>query len=257
MITFSKYFKFESYKFLHSKTILFITIISLLMPIGTVFFSYLASLNDLQINNPSLYQKINNFGVKNDIKSINNLLLMIYSIGGYISLGFLSIWLFSSEFKDKTFNTIYCLPLKFEKIIYAKFLLLICYTFILSILLFSIVNLFAFISGYKMNQVNIMHLFIKIINVNVTLLLLLLPVILITCFTKDNLMPLGFIFITIIFSQVASSLGLSEYFPWTYPSIFSGLVPYDKLNVISFISITGLSLLSYFYLTQWWKGYNL
>nr|WP_298648337.1 ABC transporter permease [uncultured Proteiniphilum sp.] len=72
---------------------------------------------------------------------------------------------------------------------------------------------------------------------------------------KGYLAPLGFVALTLVFSQIIAATGYGYYFPWSIPGLYSGAGGKYKLqlNELSYIILVLTGLVGYFSTIIYWK----
>lgn len=88
----------------------------------------------------------------------------------------------------------------------------------------------------------------------VTMLTIVLstPVAFFASYSRGYLAPVGFVIITLIFSQIVAAVGHGEYFPWAVPALYSGLTGENIISWSSLIIICITSLLGFLSTLYWW-----
>jgi len=88
-------------------------------------------------------------------------------------------------------------------------------------------------------------------------ILLFTPVSLITCISRGYLLPVGFIILTMIVTQLVGVglTAISPYFPWTIPALISGVAGpgNPEANIFSWIILGATSLLGFAGTAAWWR----
>ena len=72
---------------------------------------------------------------------------------------------------------------------------------------------------------------------------------------KGYLAPLGFVVLTLVFSQIIAATGYGTYFPWAIPGLFSGSGGEYKsyLNFMSYAMLLLTSIAGYIASITFWK----
>lgn len=88
----------------------------------------------------------------------------------------------------------------------------------------------------------------------VTMLTIVLstPVAFFASYSRGYLAPVGFVIITLIFSQIVAAVGHGEYFPWAVQALYSGLTGENIISWSSLIIICITSLLGFLSTLYWW-----
>jgi len=185
------------------------------------------------------------------------LIQMVLTVG---SLGpsIVAIWVFGREYSDRTIKDILALPVSRLNIVMAKLIVVFIWSLLLLILLYGfsiIMGLVINLDGWKtdlFSQNSIVY------TVSALLTVLLFPVVaFITCISRGYLLPVGITILLMITTQFVfiGMPGLTPYFPWAVPGLFSGaagpLSP--KPETLSYIILGLTSLLGIAGTAAWWR----
>jgi len=186
------------------------------------------------------------------------LLLQMALVLGTLGSGIVTIWIYGREYSDRVIKDILALPVSRFNIILAKSII----TFIWSILLLLVLYFTATLTGRIVkldgwtNQIFVQSTKNYAVASFLTILLFT-PVSLITSISKGYLLPVGFIILIMIVTQLVG-VGLTfltPYFPWAIPAIIVGVTGPGNLeaNIFSWI-ILGITVLFGFAGTAlWWR----
>jgi len=178
------------------------------------------------------------------------------SVAGPMLHAIIAAWVFGREFSDHTAKEFLALPTSRATVIAAKFVLLLLWTLLLSVLVFA----FGLAIGWAVDipgwSVELAVTSFAAVMGSCLLALMLLPwVAFIASAGRGYLPPIGWAFLTLALAQIAAILGLGDWFPWAIPALFSGsLGPRaDHLALHSYVaqSITLLAGLSATF--AWWQ----
>lgn len=246
----------ELLKIKHS-TILLSTFIAFgLAPIiGGMFILIVQDVNALE-KAGSLAMKAKAMNFEATWESYLGLLNQALAVGGVLVFGFVASWIFGREYSDGTAKDLLSLPTSRAKILNAKFSIYIlwCFALVVSNLILG------FIIG------SILHLPFKEINVAIPILadyfitafmtiLVGFPIALFAIWGKGYLAPLGFVALTMVFSQIIAAIGYGTYFPWSIPGLYSGAGgEYKKLLDNFSYTIVGITgIVGYYATLRYWK----
>jgi len=176
------------------------------------------------------------------------------AVGGIVVFGFVTSWIFGREYTDRTVKDLLVLPYSRAVIVIAKFFSAIITNFILSIYVVFAGILIGWIIGLpqwsSMLFINGMY---ELLIVVILTILISTPVAFFASYGKGYLAPLGFVIITLVFSQIIAAAGYGEYFPWAIPAIYSGLTGNASLLApTSVLIITITSILGFLATLYWW-----
>lgn len=156
-------------------------------------------------------------------KSYLDLLTQAVGVGGVLAFGFVSSWIFGREYSDGTAKDILALPTSRIKILNAKFLVYILWSFAL-----AVSNLLlALLLGTLLKLPAIeTHLLFKLLSAYFVTTMLTVcigfPIAFFALSGKGYLAPLGFVALTLVLAQVIGAIGYGAYFPWSIPGLYSG-----------------------------------
>lgn len=211
---------------------------------------------------PELMAKMGIVGTKaklfgeNDWKGFFGLLNQGISTIGLIGFGFVTTWVFGSEYAHRTLKDILALPVSRTSIVFSKFIVTIIWCFLLaSIFLLTalIIGKILGIPGWETD--NIPSLITKFLKTSLLTIVLTPPVGFIAGYARGIVAPLGFVIITLILAQFMGVSGLGGYFPWSVPGVFavSGTIPGMNVTMASYIIIILTGLTGLGATTYWWK----
>lgn len=199
--------------------------------ITIVLFIFIPSMFGLMMfiaKNPEISAKLGLVGTKaklfgeNDWTGYFGLLNQAIATIGLIGFGFVTSWIFGSEYTHRTMKDLIALPVSRTSIVLAKFIVATFWS-ILLIVLFFFVALIAgkiqHLEGWNNQTVN--YLSIRFFQTAGLTLLLSTPVGFIAGYGRGIIAPLGFVIISIIIAQFMGLSGLGPYFPWSVPGIYS------------------------------------
>lgn len=193
-----------------------------------------------------------------DWNAYYNLLIQIVLVLGVIGSGIITSWSFGREFADKAIKDILALPVPRSRIVFAKLILLLTWSLILSlvVLLAAIITGFAVqITGWSAESLwpflgN--YFMCALLNT-----LLITPVAFVASAGRGYMLPISFVILIMILTQLmfVGLPGFSFWFPWALPALYSGVAG-DAIPPPGFISylLYGFMVLAgLFGTTAWWR----
>lgn len=183
-----------------------------------------------------------------------SVLAQAIAVGGVIVFSIVTAWIFGREFSDHTAKDLMALPTSRENIVGAKLIIIsawvivtVLWIYLIGLLVGNLID----IPGWT-NQLAWQSLNDALVTAAMTLLLMT-PVAFIASMGRGYLPPLGWAVLTIFFSQIIAATGWGDWFPWSVPALYSGVVGprSEQLGIHSYIlvllaGITGLAA------TFWW-----
>lgn len=248
--------KAEIAKNRHSKILLISFIAFALVPVMGGIFMLVMQSPEAMLKASALNAKVEAMNVSADWSSFFMILSQGMGVGGIMVLGFIATWIFGREYSDNTVKDLLSLPTSRTKILNAKFILYFVWSLVLAIfivILGLIIGLALQLPGFG-NE--LIFMFLKKYFITTFLVILLgTPLAFFSMLGKGYLAPLGFVALTLVFSQIIGALGYGNYFPWAVPAIFSGMVGEHKepLNVISYAILFAVSAIGYCITLLYWK----
>lgn len=249
--------KAELLKSKHSVIFLISFIAMSLLPIFVGFMLILVMQNQQAVTEGSVISmKMELMSVSADWDALFMILTQGIGIAGIMIFGFVASWTFGREYSENTVKDILSLPTSRTKILNAKFTLyffwslaLAVYNVALGIAIGWLIQLPGLDSG---------TLFAYLGNYCITALLTILlgtPVAFFSMLGRGYLAPLGFVALTLVFSQMIAALGYGHYFPWAIPALFSGAGgEYGaQVNAVSYLILAVVAVLGYCMTIAYWK----
>ncbi|MEX2591174.1 MAG: ABC transporter permease [Anditalea sp.] len=211
---------------------------------------------DAMENAGALKAKAQMMDFSTDWKSYIGILTQAIGVGGVLVFGFVASWVFGREYSDGTAKDLLALPTSRTKIINAKFLIYgaWCFALVVSNLLVGL--LIGTLLQIPASDGD--FVFTHLTNYLVTTILTVslgTPIAFFAMWGKGYLAPLGFVALTLVFSQIIAATGYGYYFPWSVPGLFSGAGGEFKaqLNVTSYTILIFTSIAGYFATVIYWK----
>lgn len=178
-------------------------------------------------------------------------------VGGVLLFGFVASWLFGREYSDGTAKDLLALPISRTKILNAKYVYYIVWSFalvIFNLLLGLLIGLLFQLEGWNVSMFfdNLTVYFIT----TILIILLNTPIAFFALWGKGYLLPLGVVALLLVFSQIIGAMGLGAYFPWSIPALYSGSGGEEfkmQLNTMSFVILIATSIIGYLGTVIWWK----
>ncbi len=186
------------------------------------------------------------------------LLHQVIAMIGLIGFGFVAGWVFGREYSDRTIKDLLALPVPREQIVLAKFIIVVIWSLILSLILFIL----GLLTGLAVNIENwsgetAKHAFFIFMGTSILTILISTPVAFFASWGRGYLLPLGYIILAMIISQfiIAGIPGAAPYIPWAIPAIYSGVAGPENSNITaaSYIILGLTSILGLAGTLTWWK----
>jgi ABC-2 type transport system permease protein len=179
------------------------------------------------------------------------------AIGGVIVFSIVTAWVFGREFSDHTAKDLMALPTSREKIVAAKLIVISAWGFATSVWIYLIgliIGNLVDIPGWTTQLA--LQSFSDVLATAAMTLLLMTPVAFIASMGRGYLPPLGWAVLTIFFSQIIAATGWGDWFPWSVPALFSGVVGprSEQLGTHSYMLVILASLFGLLATFWWWRN---
>jgi ABC-2 type transport system permease protein len=177
------------------------------------------------------------------------------AIGGVIVCSIVTAWVFGREFSDHTVKDLMALPTSRASIVTAKLIIIAVWVFSVTLWIY----LFGLFIGYLVDipgwtvQLALQSLSDLLVTTGMTLFLMT-PVAFIASMGRGYLPPLGWAVLTIFFSQIIAATGWGDWFPWSVPALFSGVVGprAEQLGMHSYVILSLAGILGLIATFWWW-----
>lgn len=201
---------------------------------------------DAALEGGMLMEKARMMSFDSSWESYIQILTQVVGVGGVLVFGFVSSWIFGREYSDKTVKDLLALPTPRSTILNAKFTIYILWCLVLvgsNLILGLLVGKVTGLGQVLFSLSSLRMYFITAILV----ILLGPPVAFFAIWGEGYLAPLGFVALTLVFSQIIGALGFGHYFPWALPGLYSGSAGAykDLIDVWSYLLLVGISVLGW------------
>lgn len=185
-----------------------------------------------------------------------SLLTQAIAVGGTIIFAIVTAWVFGREFSDHTAKDLMALPASREKIVTAKLMVITAWVFLTTVWIYliglmigTLVDIPGWTSGLAWSS------FLDALATAGMTLLLMTPVALIASMGRGYLPPLGWAVLTIFFSQIVAATGWGDWFPWSVPALYSGVVGprAQQLGIHSYVLVGLVSAIGLAATFWWWR----
>lgn len=186
-----------------------------------------------------------------------SVLTQAIAVGGIIVFSIVTAWMFGREFSDRTAKDLLALPTSRETIITAKLIVLSGWAFLTCLWIYlvglvtgSLVDIPGWTNGLALQALR---------DVFVTagmVLLLMAPVAFIASKGRGYLPPLGWTVLAIFFSQIIAATGWGDWFPWSVPALYGGIVGprAEQLGLHSYLLVILAGLAGLAATFWWWRN---
>lgn len=246
----------ESLKVRRSAMFWIILLIFVFVAFVTGLLVYLAKHPDLISNSAVISAKATIIG-NADWAAYFGLLNQIVAMIGLIGFGFVASWVFGREYTDRTVKDLLALPVSRSKIVMAKFVIVLIWCILLSVIIFVVGILAGFIfsiEGWSIKEA--IHALRIYTVTSILTILLCTPLAIFASLSRGFLLPLGFLILALIMSQFIGigTPGIAPYFPWSVPAIYNVVASTQdqSLTFVSYLVVFVTSLLGIVITIAWW-----
>jgi ABC-type transport system involved in multi-copper enzyme maturation permease subunit len=188
----------------------------------------------------------------------NYLVLFMQGIAGVglIGIGFVTSWVFGREFSEHTLKDILAIPVSRSHIVYSKFIVVIVWSFFLSLVYFVFGLLIGFLIGLPDWSGDFVIQYAgKYFITTILILLLSTPVAFLASYSRGYLIPLGFVILTLLLANFIGMVGLGPYFPWAMPGLYGtpGVTAELQLHFSSYVILICTCLAGLYGTIAFWR----
>jgi len=175
---------------------------------------------------------------------------------GLVASGFITSWIFGREFSDHTLKDILALPVSRESIVFSKFIIVVLWFIILSVVYLAMTMAAGMLIGLPgmSNEIIVNSLYIYAAT-SFLILFLCTPVGFLASYARGYILPIGFVILTMILANFSGLVGLGPYFPWAIPGLFGNPTGSEgmQLRIASYIILVLTSLAGLAGTLAFWK----
>lgn len=186
-----------------------------------------------------------------------SVLTQAIAIGGVIVFSIVTAWIFGREFSDHTAKDLMALPTSRETIVAAKLIVLSAWVFLTCVWIYLVglvTGSLVDIPGWT-NALALQALRDGLVTAGMVLLLMA-PVAFIASMGRGYLPPLGWTVLAIFFSQIVAATGWGDWFPWSVPALYGGIVGprAEQLGLHSYLLVILAGLAGLAATFWWWRN---
>jgi ABC-2 type transport system permease protein len=186
-----------------------------------------------------------------------SILAQAVAVGGGILFAIITAWVFGREFTDRTAKELLALPTSREAIVAAKFVVILVWTLALSLFVFALGLLIGNLVEIPGWSVSLLQSgFFDAMGAALLTIGLLSFVALLASIGRGELLPIGWMILTVVLAQIAAITGWGDWFPWAVPALYSGaagprseLIGLHSYIVVAIVSLMGIAATFY-----WWRN---
>jgi len=246
----------ELRKATRSRMPLFTALGSLILPLIGAFFMFVYKDPEFARSIGLVSAKANLAGGTASWPSYLGLLAQGIAVGGIGLFGLMEIWVFGREFADGTLKDLLAVPVARMTILLAKFIVIALWSIVLvamscvvSLILGAVIGLSQDTAGVFWQGIATLATTASLVIINV------IPIAFFASLGRGYLLPIGVVFLMVVFTNVIVIAGWGSYFPWSVPALYAQFTENGRasLEPVSYVIVvfTGLAGMIGTYL--WWK----
>ena len=215
------------------------------------------------IRDPEMARSLGLIGVKAQIvagtvdwPAYLNFLTQATTMGGWIVFGLICTWVFGREYSDHTIKDLLALPTSRTVIALSKFILVMLWAAALTALTFLIgLGVGAAIALPPVPAAAFWQGGLTLVVAAGMSILLIMPMALAASAGHGYLAPVGALILALALSQIIIVTGYGEYFPWSVPALYTGMVGPElaHLEWFSFASVILTGVVGVVGTIAWWE----
>lgn len=168
-----------------------------------------------------------------------------------IGFAFTTCWIFGREYTDKTIHDLLVKPVSKLSIAMSKFIALLLWNSLLTVLMFAVVLLIgAYIGLTGGTAALILHYFLAFTAASLLTMLVSTVSSFLANVARGYLAPIGLIFLIVIIMNVVDNVGLAAYVPWTIPGL---LISDGTLGPASLLILAMTGTAGFVGTVAWWR----
>ena len=244
----------ETRKALRSRLPLVTTLGFLIIPLVDVFFMVILRDPEFARSLGLISTKAQLMAGSADWPTYLNIIAQAIAIGGLFLYGLVAAWIFGREFADHTVVGLLAVPVPRATILLAKFIVITAWCLAMTVLMYVVGMILGSLLDLPLGSTETLVQGSVMIAV-CTLMVITLAFVtaLIACVGRGYLLPLGFVFLMMVLSQVIGIAGWGDFFPWAVPALYANVSAGYQLSPASvwIVTLTGLAAMVGTY--AWWR----
>ena len=176
------------------------------------------------------------------------------AIVGLLLFSLVESWVFGREFADGTLKDLLAVPVARANILLAKFLVVVLWSLLLTVMLFLVSLLLGAAIGLSQGTTEVFWHGIMTLAVAACLVIVdVFPFAFFASVGRGYLLPMGVTLLVLVLGNVVAIAGWGNYFPWAVPALYAELTGKGNLEAASYLLVllTGLAGMAGTYL--WWR----
>jgi ABC-2 type transport system permease protein len=183
----------------------------------------------------------------------------VAAVGGLITFGVVSGWIYGREFTDGTVFGLHALPVSLSAVAVAKLVMLLGWAVALGPALTASLLLTGWGLGLDASASSVAALSARLVLTTVLTALLALPCAVVATRTRGYLAAIGAVIATVVVAQVAVTAGLGGWFPFAAPGVWatSPSPSVDSTLAVQLLLVIPVGALAALVTTRAWRRLSL
>lgn len=180
----------------------------------------------------------------------------IVAVAGFIGAGVVVAWVFGREHSDRTFASLFALPVSRSIIATAKFIVLICWVAVLALLVVGVTALVGMVAGVGPLEAGvIVPGLLGLFTIAISTGMLALSIGLVASVGRGYLPAIGALIVIVAVAQIAVLLGTGGWFPYAVPGLMAvaGAEGVPALNWAQMALVPVLAGVAILATLAWWQ----
>ncbi len=176
------------------------------------------------------------------------------AIGGLLLFSLVESWVFGREFADGTLKDLLAVPVARATILLAKFLVVVLWSLLLTVMLFLVSLLLGAAIGLSQGTAEVFWHGTTTLAVAACLVIVdVFPFAFFASVGRGYLLPMGVTLLVLVLGNVVAIAGWGNYFPWAVPALYAEVTGKGNLEAASYLLVlfTVLAGMAGTYL--WWR----
>ncbi|MBN2499530.1 MAG: ABC transporter permease [Anaerolineales bacterium] len=244
----------ETRKALRSRLPLVTTAGFLIIPLVDVFFMVILRDPEFARSLGLISAKAQLVAGSADWPTYLNIIAQAIAIGGLFLYGLVAAWVFGREFADHTAVDLLAVPVPRAAILLAKFIVITVWCLTMTAIMYVVGIVLGSLLDLPLGSTEtLMQGSLMIAACTLMVIALAFVTALVASVGRGYLLPLGFVFLVMVLSQVIGIAGWGDYFPWAVPALYANVAAGYPLAPVSFwiVALTGLAAMAGTY--AWWR----
>lgn len=179
------------------------------------------------------------------------------SVFGIMAFSVVMSWVFGREYADRTFKDLLALPVSRGKIVMAKYMSVVLWCLIITLIRFGFALVLGFIVGIPgFSMAIVQHNLIQLMLLAVFHLLACAPVAFLASISRGFLVPIAFAFSMLMVALTLGPTSIGAFLPWSIPALHLKMstTVWFPLGGISYVILLLVGCMGLISTLVWWRS---